>query len=443
MLRQWFASNDALPAIWIEDTSITYQGLWQKIQELSFYFTQQGIKAGDRATFVAETSIHSITTFFALLEIGASPCLLSTRLPQQKIQDYLEAAKSSFFLDIKTSSIEQCKIDPVPQDQSILLFTSGSSGSPKLASLKVEHFAASAQSSIKALSLTSEGCFLLAVPLFHVSGLSILFRCLLSGSSIALTSDLLSGHPFVSHVSLVPTQLLRVLEKTSFKGSFFPHLKCALIGGAPISENLIQKALEKAIPLYLTYGMTEMASQITMTSQSDSFLSLHLGKPLPDKELSFASDGEILVKGSSLFNGYDTPLGPQKKLLEGGWFATGDLGALDEDGNLRYKGRKDNLFISGGENIYPEPIEEALGTIAGVLQTLVIPLDDLEFGKRPVAFVHMAGPMLSKEEFQERLTSLLPKFCIPIHFLPFPREILEKSFKVARSELREILLQKT
>jgi O-succinylbenzoic acid--CoA ligase len=339
---------------------------------------------------------------------------------------------------VKTSSVQKCNVDSISEEQVILLFTSGSSGAPKLASLNVEHFIASAQSTINALFLTPESRWLLTVPLFHVSGLSILFRCLLSGSSIVLTSDLLIGHPFASHVSLVPTQLLRVLEKESP----FPYLKCALIGGAPISESLIEKALEKKIPLYLTYGMTEMASQITMTSQSDVLLPLHLGKPLIGKEVSFASDGEILVKGSSLFNGYDTPIGPQKKLLADGWFATGDLGSLDASGNLNYKGRKDNLFISGGENIYPEPIEEALGTISGVLQSLVIPLEDLEFGKRPVAFVHMEGELLSKEEFQERLIHLLPKFCIPIHFFPFPKELLEKGFKVKRSELREILLQK-
>ncbi len=438
MLQQWFISNGSLPAIWMEDRCITYQELWQKIRALSFDFTQQGIKAGDRAAFVTETSVNSIITFFALLEIGASPCLLSTRLPLEKIPTYLSAARSSFFLDVKTSSAEKCKTDFVSEKQEILLFTSGSSGSPKLASLNVEHFVASAGSSNIALSLTPENCWLLTVPLFHVSGLSILFRCLLQGSSIVLTSDLLSGHPFASHVSLVPTQLLRVLEKASP----FPHLKCALIGGAPISESLIQKALEKKMPLYLTYGMTELASQITMTSKSDALLPLHLGKPLPGKELSFASDGEILVRGSSLFNGYDTLLGPQKKLIGDGWFATGDLGAFDANGNLKYKGRKDNLFISGGENIYPEPIEEALGTIKGVLQAIVVPLDDLEFGKRPVAFVHMEDPMLSKEEFHERLIHLLPKFCLPIHFFPFPKQLLEKGFKVKRSELREILLQK-
>jgi len=437
-LQQCFISNGSLPAIWTHDLSISYQALWQKIEDLSFYFAQQGIKERDRVAFVTETSVHSIIAFFALLEIGASPCLLSTRLPSEKIPSYLSAARSSFFLDIKTNSIQKRKIDPLSHDQAVLLFTSGSSGSPKLASLSVEHFIASAGSSNLALSLTSNSCFLLTVPLFHVSGLSILFRCLLSGSSIALTSDLLIGHPSITHVSLVPTQLLRVLEKESP----FPYLKCALIGGAPISESLIQKALEKKMPLYLTYGMTEMASQITMTSKSDCLLPLHLGKPLLGKELSFASDGEILVKGTSLFNGYDSPLGAQKTVLKGGWFATGDLGALDTNGNLKYKGRKDNLFISGGENIYPEPIEEALGTISGVLQSLVIPLEDLEFGNRPVAFIHMEGSLLSKEEFHEKLIHLIPKFCLPIHFLPFPKEFLEKGFKVKRSDLREILLQK-
>ena len=112
MLQQWFVSNGKLPAIWIEDVCITYQELWQKIQDLALVLKGQGIKGGDRAAFVAETNANSIIALFALLEIGASPCLLSTRLPPEKIPSYLEAARASFFLvDVKTGSIEKRKRD--------------------------------------------------------------------------------------------------------------------------------------------------------------------------------------------------------------------------------------------------------------------------------------------------------------------------------------------
>ena len=431
MLQMVFQDHKNLPAIQIGQKALTYQELFVKIETLALSLAQRGVNSGLRVAFVAETTLDSILCFYALLKIGASPCLLSTRLPREKIPEYLKESQSSFFLDCKTNSVQKCIVDIEPKDTSILLFTSGSSGFPKLVSLKVEHFLASARGSVERLRLKKESCYLLSVPLFHVSGLSILFRCLLAGSSIAFTSDFL----LASHVSWVPTQLLRALER---KCSFC-RLECALVGGAQISDTLIQLALRKKIPLCLTYGMTEMASQITMTRLEDGLFPVHVGKPLPGKEVKIAEDGEILVRGDSLFSGYDSLLGVQKNLLEGGWFATGDLGAWNKDFNLEYKGRKDNLFISGGENIYPESIEEALGTISGVLQVVVVPLEDREFGHRPVAFVHMQGPLLSKEEFYEKLSSLLPRFSFPIHFFPFPEEILAKSFKVKRLELKNWL----
>ncbi len=432
MLAMLFQDHKKLPAIWIEKKSLTYQELFVKIEILALSLTQQGINSRHRVAFIAETNLDSILLFYALLKIGASPCLLSTRIPVEKIPDYLKQSQSSFFLDCKTHSVQQCAVNIDPKENAILIFTSGSSGVPKLVSLKVEHFLANAQGATSRLCLTKESCYLLTVPLFHVSGLTILFRSLIVGSSIAFTSNLLEGHALASHISLVPTQLIRVLEKDCF----FPHLKCALVGGAQISDSLVQSALHKKIPICLTYGMTEMASQITMTSLGDPLLPIHMGKPLAGREVTLASDGEILVKGTSLFLGYDSLLGVQKTLQDGNWFATGDRGAWDKKFNLEYKGRKDNLFISGGENIYPESIEEALGTIPGVLQAIVVPLEDREFGQRPVAFIHMQNKMLNKAEFHEKLSALLPRFSLPIHFLPFPLGLVAKSFKLKRSELK-------
>ena len=439
MFRSWVFDHLTRPAIFVEQESISYEKLSLQIENLALQFLKKGICNKHRVAFIATTHVHSLLIFFALLEIGASPCPLSSRLPLKQIPIHLKQARASFFIN-SNFTVEKCAIETCfIQNTTILLFTSGSSGAPKLVSLKKEHFLASAEGSIEKLGLNQvKGCWLLSVPLFHVSGLSILFRCFSSGSSVAFSSNFLTGHPFASHISLVPTQLMRYLSKEIY----FPRLTCALLGGAPLSETLIQMALVKKIPLYLTYGMTELASQITMTSLSDLLLPIHLGKPLPGKEVNFSMEGEILVKGSSLFTGYDSMLGVQKKLLEDGWFPTGDLGKWNQEGNLEYKGRKDNLFISGGENIYPETIEEAIRSIPGVLQSLVVPLADQEFGHRPVAFVQTQNDTLpSKEEFHEKLSSLLPKFCLPVHFFPFPVQEGEKSFKIKRSELKTWLKQ--
>jgi len=434
MLQTLFTDNLSCPAIWIGERSITYKVLLEEIDSLTLNFREMGIQSGHRVAFIADLDLSSIVTFFALLKLGASPCLLSTRIPIEQTDFYLKEARISFFIDRK-GHLEKRVEGKVLNESEILLFTSGSSGFPKLVSLKVSHFLESAKGSIERLDLSSQSCYLLTVPLFHVSGLSVLFRALKSGCSIEISSNLLDGNERASHVSMVPTQLLRVLERSSS----FPKLKCLLLGGAQISENLVQLALKRDLPLYLTYGMTEMASQITVTSLGDSLIPIHLGKPLPNKQIDFSPEGEILVKGSSLFTGYDSFSGIERPFEEGGWFATGDLGTLDEKGNLIYSGRKDNLFISGGENIYPEFIEKALGKVPGILQSLVIPIEDREFGHRPVAFIQVENAMPSKEKIYDHVSAFIPKFCLPIHFFPFPPKLESMSFKHRRGELKKWL----
>ena len=348
-------------------------------------------------------------------------------------------ARVSFFLEQDTLALSRISSQE-PREREILLFTSGSSGVPKLACFAFEHFLLSAKNSAVFLDL-SEGKsrWLLSVPLFHVSGLSIVFRCLITGSAINIATLSQPLALSVSHVSFVPTQLIRLLEG-NLEGRF-SNLDCLLLGGAPISEDLFQRGLCKNLPLKLTYGMTETASQITMTEVFDTTQPMHLGKVLPGKQILFSSEGEILVKGDSLFLGYDEGKGPVLPLVHGGWFATGDLGSLSEEGNLLYKGRKDNLFISGGENIYPEEIEKALGLIPGVTLALVIPEEDREYGMRPVAFLQMDAPLLTKEEFYERLSDKIPKFAFPVRFCPFPSE-LDLDFKIKRSDLKKWIVNR-
>lgn len=417
--------NDSRIAIEEEGRSLSFEKLFQEVNKTASIFQKAGICQGDRVAFIPTISTASIIVFLALLELEATPCLLSSRAPKETIPTFLSKARASFFLHSDTFLVERLAYLP-SSNPAILLFTSGSSGMPKLVNLELSNFVHSALGSIPFLDLP--GKWLLSVPLFHVSGLSILFRSLLSGSTI-----LLSPASSATHISFVPTQLIRLLQEDK---NPFPSLQCLLLGGAPIAENLYLKAKEKNLPIYTTYGLTETASQVTMASHTDSF---HLGKALPYRELMISSEREILVRGKTLFSGYEQDSSLNLPLTEEGWFATGDLGSLTSEGNLLYKGRKDNMFISGGENIYPEEIEKALGSFPGLLSCIVIPKPDLEFGQRPIAFVQMETESIpQKEAFQEYLLSKLPKFCLPLDFLPLP-SCFQASLKVSRTDLHKFL----
>ncbi len=419
-----------LPAIFYKNTSMSYLSVSREIESLARELKKRGVSYGMRISLLGESNLPTLIAILALLQIGASVCVLSTRLPKETVIQRALEAKSTFFLDAINTILTPIGVTK-EKNQYILLFTSGSSGKAKLACLTINHFLASALSSISLLGLVEPNkYYFLSVPLFHVSGLSILFRCFTSRGALCL--DPIKE---ITHVSLVPTQLLRWIKEE--KTHYFQKIECLLLGGAPLGEALIQKAIEKNLPIRTTYGMTETASQITMSNLMDDLLPPHAGSPLPGKEILISEEGEILVKGNSLFSGYDSETGPLLPTLEGGWFPTGDLGRLTSKNTLVYTGRKDNLFISGGENIYPEEIEKALNSLPNVSFSIVVPLKDDEFGERPIAFIQMETPLPSLEEFYARLASLLPKFAFPVRFLPFPKEV-SLDFKIQRSKLKEL-----
>ncbi len=278
-----------------------------------------------------------------------------------------------------------------------LLSTSGSSGYRKLAHLSFENLSYSALYSHPDLKLTPKDNYLLSVPINHISGLSIINRCHLSGAKIILPNQ--GKDHEVTHVSFVPTQLKRFLQNPSL----YPKLKAILLGGAPIPYELCMETYAKGIPLYITYGMTEMSSQIC-TRPFDPKIGITFGLPVEHRELKIV-EGEIFVRGKTLFHGYHNHPSP----FIDGWFPTKDLGILGPHG-LELLGRKDRMFISGGENIHPEEIERALLSHPLITRAKVDARKDPEYGARPTATLETS---LSKDAIFEYLKSQLPKFKIP------------------------------
>ena len=269
-----------------------------------------------------------------------------------------------------------------------IIATSGSSGAPKLACHTIGNHLYSALGSRTIIPLERDDKWRLDLPLYHVGGIAILFRCYFARATIVLSASI-EG---ITHMSLVPTQYYRM--------GHAPNVKCLLLGGAPIPPSIPREP-----PIFTTYGMTEMSSQIAIN-----------GQVLPFALVKIEEDGQIWGRGKTLFQGYwkeeglDLPLDPL------GWFATGDLGKWN-NGKLEVMGRKDNMFICGGENIHPENIERAIYQMAGVERAIVIPKADPEYGMRPVLFVQ---PLHSLEQIQTHLRGLLPKFQWPVEVLPFP-----------------------
>ena len=350
-------------------------------------------------------------------------CLLSRRFPVNVLKKQMQQLGCTHQLtvkDVRWQSAKSLSCKYSYNQLADIIFTSGTTGQPKAAVHTLGNHYFSARGANEHIPFSANDRWLLSLPLYHVGGLGILFRVFLRGGTLVIAQPqenlqkVLTRYR-ITHVSLVSTQLYRLLQN-NFSGQY---LKAILLGGSAIPERLLKQAVQKKLPVYTTYGLTEMSSQVA-TSQKLSYKdSWPWPRILNYRQVKIARDGEILVKGKTLFKGY-LKVNKIQKIRR--WFKTGDLGYLNQNKELTVTGRKDKMFISGGENIQPAEIEYYLRKREDVKEVAVIAKADAEFGFRPVAFVTMKkGKKFNPAQLKSCLQKYLPKFKIPDLFRAEPQ----------------------
>jgi O-succinylbenzoic acid--CoA ligase len=411
------------PAVRSADGDLTWQELADCVATTAAGFDR--ISLGTRIGFAADNSIESIVTLLALHSCGAVICPISPRWPEQ----LADSVFSELGIRSLTDDVEGGDGCATSGAMSIL-FSSGSEGVPKGVVHTVDNHYWSAVGAAENIPLAADDCWLLSLPVYHIGGFAIVCRCLLAGATLALPGspgeiEAALDRFSCTHLSLVPTQLRRLLDA----GLAVDGVKAMLIGGAPCPADLLENAVAIGLPVCTTYGSTEAASQVTTSAPGERTRAP--GCLLPYRDLNI-HNGEIRLRGRTLFAGYAVRGGVEPALDEDGWFATGDLGRLEE-GYLVVTGRKDNMFISGGENIQPEAIERVLLGVPGVEQAVVVAVSDAEFGHRPAAFI---DGEIDEVSLREAVAATLPRFMVPDRFLPWPDT--RDRLKVLRKELAEI-----
>ena len=400
-------------------------------------------ETGDQVAWCPSNDVDAFIAFWSIQQRGLVACPISHRIPPEKRQQVLQRLDATWLDPVEydtESTVRQsdadelgnpinaklpaeCSDDPLDHDwdrPATIILTSGSTGVPKAVVHSLAAHVASAKGAESVIPLQPGDRWLWSLPLCHVSGLSILIRCAVAGATVvglnhgsALSHDLVRALR-ISHLSVVSTQLRRLLSDDAFPPS---SLKSVLLGGASVDPGLVRLARERGVSLHTTYGLTEMASQVTTsTSTADPHTS---GSTLPGRDVELSKDHEILVRGDTLCLGYYRSGNIERVTDEQGWFHTRDLGQWTADGQLIVRGRIDNLFISGGENIHPENIERAMVEAFAVEQVIVVPKSCETYGERPVAFVLGELP----NDWREQLRQTLSGFEIPSEVLDWPSEL--------------------
>ena len=413
----------------------TFDDVACRLAAMRMKFKDLGLSLGSRvAVYMENDSIHFLVFFLSWIEgwifiplnprmpfeaavadtspdvvIGGS--LLTGKTKPVVISPYLlmkeEASPLSDYLPFPPVDLSQaCS----------LVYTSGSTGNPTGVVHTTGSHVYSAAGVISFFGISAGDRWLVSLPLNHVGGLSIFTRTFLSGGAAvfpesrqAVGSALAGGH--ADFISMVPTQLIRFMSSGALHGAL-SRMRAILLGGSSVPEWVIDRALDLSLPIVPSYGSTESCSLVTAVPPGSARAVYKTsGKVLPYRKLAADGEGRILLGGKTrfafCFEGGEKVFPP-----EGDWFATSDLGRVDEYGNWIITGRADEVFISGGENINPFEIEKHLTAIDGIDAAVVVPVPEPEFGQVPWAFIFSSGAM-GPGDITAYLKTSLPSFKVP------------------------------
>ena len=456
------ARHPDAPAIVSASGTLSYADYLARVRRTAACLMEAGLKPRDVLALRVNPNLDAVILLMACLELGVIACPTNPKLPDRPLRDALERVGAKLLVseqdevpDLTVPVKRPSGVQPGPDGNRLahvryrpnrpgmLVFTSGSTGPAKAALLTQGNFWESARRSNRNIALGPRKRWLLSLPLYHVSGLAVLFRCAAAGACVVIPDREQPLHDAISwfggtHASLVAAQLRWLLHSEPGQKAL-KRLEAVLLGGSGFPGHMLAEAHATGVPMHVSYGMTEMASQIATTPPKAPLTMLQRGAPvLEPGTVRISEDGVIEVCGGTRFAGYWQRGELDAPFDEGGWFRTGDRGELTDDGLLIVHGRTDNMFISGGENIQPEEIEQAIMALEGVDRAAVLPIPDEAYGARPFAFVHMVDASLPfPTDFAVRLAPYLSSFQMPVAFIPWPHELAGPELKVNRPAFQQ------
>jgi O-succinylbenzoic acid--CoA ligase len=463
--RTWLRAraeiSPAQTALECHGARIDYAELERRACSASHRLRELGVRERDVVAVLLPNGVRFVELLHAVAACGATLLPLNVRLTAPELAHQLRDSGARLLLHergalaelataaaLSTPGLRTERVDAAPDldaparalpcfdpagDRAIV-YTSGTSGVPRGAILTHENFLWSAVASAFHLGVHPSDRWLACLPLFHVGGLSILLRSVLYGITAVVherfdptrVNESLDEED-ITLVSLVPTMLERLLEARGDRRA--PStLRCVLLGGAAAPAPLLERARKLGFRVAPSYGLTEAASQVATrppdaeANAAPTGLVPLLGTQLrvvgPDGEDAAPGEsGEILVQGPTVLRGYVERGGAACSALQDGWLHTGDVGALSPDGSLHVFERRDDLIVSGGENVYPAEVEAVLLEHPEIAEAGVAAVADPEFGARPAAWlVPRAARTPAPDELRAFCRERIAGYKIPVSF---------------------------
>ncbi|MFB4317228.1 long-chain fatty acid--CoA ligase [Actinomadura sp. 21ATH] len=474
------------PALISERGTLTYADLFTRVTALAHALRELGLGRGDRIAYLGPNRPSLVESLFAAHTLGAVFVPLNTRLTAAEVDhqlhdcgasmliyssesagvvEHLTAAPSLLAVDGGTGGaydyeelLRAAPADPIDEpvghdDAALILYTSGTTGSPKGATLTHGNVIWNCLNTLVELDLTGDEVTLVSAPLFHVAALNMtLLPTLLKGGVAVLMTgwspdacfDLIERHG-VTWMFGVPTMFADLARSPRWATADLSSLRSLLAGGASVPLPLIRTYQERGLEILQGFGLTEAAPGALILSAEMStvkagsagvphfFSDVRLSDPGAAKE---GETGEILVQGPTVMSGYwGRPDSTAAVLSDDGWLRTGDVGRVDGDGYFYVVDRVKDMYISGGENVYPAEVEAQLLEHPDVEECAVIGVPDDRWGEVGRAFVRpRPGAVLDQEGLISFLTGRLARYKLPrsVHFVEdLPRTATGKIHKQA------------
>jgi fatty-acyl-CoA synthase len=443
--------------------TVTYEELDAASERLAGAFRTRGLGRGDRVATLTGNSPEHVAVFFACAKAGLIIAPLSWRLAPAELAYQLEDAEPALFLvEDEYAELARASGRPFEQlaltseggaaldaevgddDPLLLVYTSGTTGRPKGALLTHANCFWTNLSFELATGVSDGDVVLQILPQFHCGGWNV--HALLAwwkGATVVLERAFdparclaLIEEKRITTMMGVPANYLFMSQEPSFAGADLRSLRRAVVGGASMPEALLETWRLRGVEIVQGYGLTEAAPNVLCVPPEDAVRKAGwAGKPYPHVDVRLSPESELQVRGPNVFAGYWRNPGATAEVLDGEWLRTGDVAERDEEGFYRIKDRLKDMYISGGENVYPAEVESVLHEHPAVADVAVVGVPDERWGEVGVAFVVPAAD-ISEEQLVEFVRERLARFKAPkvVRFVDvLPRSGLGK---VLKDELR-------